>query len=460
MKLSWSVGVLLAVGGWAWAAFSDIPPGPLAEQVEEVAQAGWLQGYPDGTFRGQEPLNRYHLAGALGRVLRDLGVEAKPVAFKDVPPGHWVLEPLALAVAWGLVAGYPDGTFRGQEPLTRAALAVVLARLAERLGADKEAPLPWDVPKDHWAASAVRKVVGLGLMALNPDGSFGLNSVVNRYQLAIALAALKPWVEARRSSPRQAEKAQQVPQPAKAQEAPPSGFSPETLDLAARWVGMMRGQVVAVGEKVYSLAPEGVKELGPGSGDAVLPPWRLVGGVLEDGKNRYVPLGQGGGKEVLPAVFRRMRSGHLALDPSGNYLLLVSAEPLCDCQSRVVRLVLLLSSPVGLYAEYVYLLDQPGNRVVGVAWPEPKNLLVLEEGGDRALLYRLNLNAGEDIAFTTWDEGGLEERTPLPVRPVTKVLLAELPLKGANGVALEGKDRLLTVVEGKLVRFQLPSALW
>jgi hypothetical protein len=223
---------------------------------------------------------------------------------------------------------------------------------------------------------------------------------------------------------------------------------------------MMRGQVVAVGEKVYSLAPEGVKELGPGSGDVVLPPWRLVGGVLEDGKNRYVPLGQGGGKEVLPAVFRRMRSGHLTLDPSGNYLLLVSAEPLCDCQSRVVRLVLLLSSPVGLYAEYVYLLDGPGNRVVGVAWPEPKNLLVLEEGGDRALLYRLNLNAGEDIAFTTWDEGGLEERAPLPVRPVTKVLLAELPLKGANGVALEGKDRLLTVVEGKLVRFQLPSALW
>jgi hypothetical protein len=450
MKLSWSVGVLLAVGGWAWAAFSDIPPGPLAEQVEEVAQAGWLQGYPDGTFRGQEPLNRYQLAGALGRVLRDLGVEAKPVAFKDVPPGHWVLEPLALAVTWGLVAGYPDGTFRGQEPLTRAALAVVLARLAERLGADKEAPLPWDVPKDHWAASAVRKVVGLGLMALNPDGSFGLDAVVNRYRLAIALAALKPWVEARRSSPKQDEKAQQVPQPAKAPEALPSGSSAETLDLAARWVGMMRGQVVALGEKVYSLAPEGVKELGPGSGDAVLPPWRLVGGVLEDGKNRYVPLGQGGGKEVLPAVFRRMRSGHLTLDPSGNHLLLVSAEPLCDCQSRVVRLVLLLSSPVGLYAEYVYLLDQPGNRVVGVAWPEPKNLLVLEEGGDRALLYRLNLNAGEDIAFTTWDEGGLEERTPLPVRPVTKVLLAELPLKGANGVALEGKDRLLTVVEGKL----------
>ncbi len=422
-----------------------------------------MQGYPDGTFRGHEPLNRYQLAAALGRVLRDLGVEARSVAFKDVPPGHWAQEPLALAVSWGLISGYPDGTFRGQEPLTRAALAVVLARLAERLGVDKEAPLPWDVPKDHWAASAVGRVLGAGLMALNPDGSFGLDAVVNRYQLAVALAALKPWVEARRSQ--EPRGAQREPQGASPVASEPQGASPvassgEALDLSAQWVGMMRGQVVAVGEKVYLWTSEGVRELGPASGEVVLPPWRLSAGVLEDGKSRYVPVGQGGGKEALPAVFQRLRSGHLALDPSGNYLLLVNAEPLCDCPSRVVRLVLLLTHPVGLYAEYVYLLDQPGNRLVGVAWPEPKNLLLLEESGDRALLYRLNLNAGEDIAFTSWDEGGLEERASLPVRPVAKVLVAQLPVKGAKGLALEGKDRALTAVGGKLVRLQLPSALW
>lgn len=453
MKRTWGVGLLLAVGSWAWATFSDLPPGPLASQVKQAVEAGWMQGYPDGTFRGQEPLNRYQLAAALGRVLQDLGVEAKPVAFKDVPPGHWAQEPLALAVSWGLISGYPDGTFRGQEPLTRAALAVVLARLAERLGVTEEAPLPWDVPTEHWAASAVAKVVGAGLMALNPDGSFGLDSVVNRYQLAVALAALKPWVEVRRSQ--EPKKAQGEPQGAS-----PTASLGETLELPAQWVGMMRGQVVAVGEKVYLWTSEGVKELGPASGEVVLPPWRLGVGALEDGRNRYVPAGQGGGKETLPAVFQRMRSGHLALDPSGNYLLLANAEPLCDCPSRVVRLVLLLTYPVGLYAEYVYLLDQPGNRLVGVAWPEPKNLLLLEESGDRTLLYRVNLNAGEDIAFTAWDEGGLEERASLPVRPVAKVLVAQLPVKGGRGLALEDKDRLLTAVEGKLVRLQLPSALW
>ncbi len=468
MKRGWVLALLL-LESLAWATFSDLPPGPVAQQVEAAVQAGWIQGYPDGTFRGREVLNRYQLAAILGRVLMDLGVEAKPVAFKDVPAGHWALEPLSLVVAWDLVSGYPDGSFRGQEPLTRGALAGVLGRLLERLQVEREAPLPWDVSQTHWAAPAVRRVVGVGLMDLNPDGSFGLEAPVNRYQMARALAGLKVLLENLGRLGGKPKEAQPVLPPSASPEVinqpvlPPStspGVIKESLDLPATWVGMARGQVWAVGEKVWLLTAGGVREEGAAGAGVVLPPWRLHKGVLEDGKNRYVPLGAGGGKEVLPPVFRRMQEGHLALDPSGNYLLLVSSQPLCDCPSRVVRLVLLLTNPVGLYAEYAYLLDRTEAQVAGVAWPDPKNLLVLEAHPESARLYRVNLNAGEDIAFSAWDEGGLEERNPVPVRPVAKVLLAELPLSQPKGLALEDKDRLLTVVEGKVQRVQLPSALW
>lgn len=454
MKREWVLAFLF-LGSLAWANFSDLPPGPVGQQVEVAVQAGWIQGYPDGTFRGHEVLNRYQLAAVLGRVLKDLGVEAEPVAFKDVPLGHWALEPLSLAVAWGLVSGYPDGAFRGQEPLTRGALAVVLGRLLERLGVEKEAPLPWDVPQTHWAAPAVRRVVGVGLMDLNPDGSFGLEAPVNRYQMARALAGLKALLEGLGKLGGKPTAAQPVPPPANS-----LPVAKEALDLPATWVGTARGQAWVVGEKVWLWTAGGAKEEGPAGAGVVLPPWRLQEGALEDGRNRYVPLGAGGGKEVLPPVFRRMREGHLALDPSGNYLLLVNARPLCDCPSRVVRLVLLLVNPVGLYAEYAYLLDSPEAEVAGVAWPDSKNLLVLEAHPGSARLYRVNLNAGEDIAFSAWDEGGLEERNPVLVRPVAKVLLAELPLSRPKGLALEGKDRLLTVMEGKVHRIQLPSALW
>ncbi|MFN4232269.1 S-layer homology domain-containing protein [Thermus sp.] len=462
--MKWTGVVLLFLSGVSWAAFSDIPPGPLAEQVQRVVVAGWLQGYPDGTFRGQEPLNRYQLATALGRVLRDLGAEAKAVEFRDVPKGHWALESLALAVSWGLVTGYPDGTFRGLDPLTRGALAMVLAKLLDRLSLAKEAPLPWDVPASHWAATAVRKVVGTGLMDLNPDGSFGVEMQVNRYQLARALAVLHGLVGSRLggvASPPSHPPVPSVP----GGEGQASGAKPspvEAMEVPGRWVGTGLGRTVVLGEeRVYRVAPQGLEEVGAApAAMAVLPPWVLKAGALEDGRQRYVPVNTPGGKGVLPAVFKSMKEGHLALDPSGNYLLLASANPLCDCPSRVVRLVLLLTNPVGLYAEYVYLLDEAGAKVAGIAWPEAKNLLVLETSGQKARLYRVNLNAGEDIAFSAWDEGGLEERNPVPVRPVAKVLVAEVPLAEAWGLGAEAPDRLLTVAAGKLVRIQLPTALW
>lgn len=98
--------------------------------------------------------------------------------------------------------------------------------------------------------------------------------------------------------------------------------------------------------------------------------------------------------------------------------------------------------------------------MAGIAWPEAKNPLVLETSGQKARLYRVNLDAGEDIAFSAWDEGGLEERSPVPVRPVGRVLVAEVPLAEAWGLGAETPDRLLTAAAGKLVGVQLPTTLW
>ncbi len=48
---------------------------------------------------------------------------------KDVPPGHWAREAVAYLMAKGYLVGYPDGTFRGDEPVNRYQLAMVLYRV-------------------------------------------------------------------------------------------------------------------------------------------------------------------------------------------------------------------------------------------------------------------------------------------------------------------------------------------
>ncbi len=64
--------------------------------------------------------------------------------FSDVPPGHWAEEAVYKLADEGIILGFPDGTYRGNEFLTRYQAALLIYRLMERLrsefkpGVDKE----------------------------------------------------------------------------------------------------------------------------------------------------------------------------------------------------------------------------------------------------------------------------------------------------------------------------------
>jgi len=60
-----------------------------------------------------------------------LSLATPAFAFVDVPEGHWAEEYLEKVVAAGIIEGFPDGTFRGGEGMTRYQAATVLARLME-----------------------------------------------------------------------------------------------------------------------------------------------------------------------------------------------------------------------------------------------------------------------------------------------------------------------------------------
>ncbi len=60
-----------------------------------------------------------------------LSLATPAFAFVDVPEGHWAEDYLEKVVAAGIIEGFPDGTFRGGEGLTRYQAATVLARIME-----------------------------------------------------------------------------------------------------------------------------------------------------------------------------------------------------------------------------------------------------------------------------------------------------------------------------------------
>ena len=53
--------------------------------------------------------------------------------FADTPTNHWAYDAIAELAAKGLVEGYPDGTFKGDRAMTRYEMAMVVARLLARI---------------------------------------------------------------------------------------------------------------------------------------------------------------------------------------------------------------------------------------------------------------------------------------------------------------------------------------
>ncbi len=180
------------------------------------------------------------------------------------------------------------------------------------------------------------------------------------------------------------------------------------------------------------------------------------------------PLGNKGrgkrSRRSLPRVFTRASWGG-ALDESCNYLALMGGRPLCvpNCEaassSPVLRLVLLGLNPDGLFAEYAYLLDNPKNVVVGLAWPKPRLLLVHEYDGLKSRIYSVDLNQADDLAFTEWDapEAGLEVKAA--VKPLAKRLILEVGLEKPRGLAILNSSEAIVAEKG-LVKLSLDKPLW
>ncbi|OWR30916.1 hypothetical protein CDO73_10035 [Saccharibacillus sp. O23] len=134
------------------AAFRDIDPGKWsAASVAIVTANGWMQGTGGSRFEPNREVSRAELAQILVNVFgwkNEAG--SKAASFNDTA-GHWAADAIAAAAANGALGGYPNGSFRPDQAVTRAEIAVLFNRLTDR-PADPGLPMTWsDVAPSHWA---------------------------------------------------------------------------------------------------------------------------------------------------------------------------------------------------------------------------------------------------------------------------------------------------------------------
>lgn len=97
-------------------------------------------------------------------------------SFTDVPASHWAHASVADAAKMGLIAGFEDGTFRPDQPVTRAQFVVILWRMAgtpettASADFDDVAPAAWYAKAVAWA-SEKGYVNGVSARRFDPDGN-------------------------------------------------------------------------------------------------------------------------------------------------------------------------------------------------------------------------------------------------------------------------------------------------
>lgn len=148
--------------------FVDVQDGHWSnEYTRLVRQLGLMAGDELGLFRPQAPITRGEMAQIAQRFGRlTVGGETP----KDAV-GHWAEQAIGRTIASGVMVGYPDGTFRPDQPLTRAEAVTTINRLVGRkpTAADRRQSWP-DVPVSHWALAQIEEASRGHQFARNADG--------------------------------------------------------------------------------------------------------------------------------------------------------------------------------------------------------------------------------------------------------------------------------------------------
>jgi len=138
-----------------WHTFPDVESGRWSnQQIATMQNAGILQGdWEYGTFRPGDPITRAEFA-IIAMRFDNIGLSYEH-DFDDIV-GHWAERNIAAAVYRGWVTGYPDGTFRPDQHITRAEAATlinrVLGRSVDQYGLYAPIVVHWpDLSNTHWA---------------------------------------------------------------------------------------------------------------------------------------------------------------------------------------------------------------------------------------------------------------------------------------------------------------------
>ncbi|MFF2909309.1 S-layer homology domain-containing protein [Paenibacillus sp. NPDC057934] len=144
-------------------------------------QKGFINGYPDGTFKPEKGLSRAEIAAMLSRVGAGDQGTVPASSYTDVAATFWAASFIAQVQTTGLMKGYA-GSFVPEAMITRAEMATIASRWLKLTGVG--ASDANDI-QGHWAQADIERVNQVGIMTDTQDGHFRPNEILTRAEAVV-----------------------------------------------------------------------------------------------------------------------------------------------------------------------------------------------------------------------------------------------------------------------------------
>ena len=144
-----------------------------SKYIGTLSTGSIVYGYPDGTFKPSAFITRAELAVIASRF--DTLTLSEEDQFTDIS-GHWASKYINSAAKKGWVKGYSDGTFKPDQPITRAEFVTLVNNVLGRkvktddiLAQAKQFP---DLAKDAWYYTAMQEAINSHTYTRNTGGDY------------------------------------------------------------------------------------------------------------------------------------------------------------------------------------------------------------------------------------------------------------------------------------------------
>lgn len=143
----------------------------------------YMSGYLDGTFKPNQNITRAEVAVMFSRLIdEDFDSDNyETTSFLDVAEDEWYSDRIGYIESLGIINGYPDSTFRPNAPITRAEFATIASNF-DNLKETGDVYFS-DLPDSHWAKNFVEMAYSRGWISGYPDGTIKPDRYITRAEV-------------------------------------------------------------------------------------------------------------------------------------------------------------------------------------------------------------------------------------------------------------------------------------